>query len=1069
MANNSSALEQLKIFLNELFQFDSQDLDFGVYKILHYKRKEIKNFIDKLLVDKVKGQLQTLSEEESSKINEDLNEIENSTAIKKWLEAKSNKDETRLTIYEEDYKEEIRQYKTLKTKATESAVSVETENHIYNNLTLFFSRYYDKGDFISKRRFGKNEKYMVPYNGEETHFYWANHDQYYIKSSETFQQYAFKISTPQDNMVVNFKLTSAQVEQGNVKADEPNFFILSEKEAEIGDTETNFFFEYRPLTDEEKKTFKGNNKQDILDERAFETLKSKCGKQVNLVKLWETDKDDKAFLQKKINHYTRKNKYDFFIHKNLKGFLQRELDYYIKSELINVDDLYVTEVDSYFDRLKHNVKSIKVFKNIADTIIEFVSQIEDFQKKLWEKKKFVLSTEWVITIDRLVEYIGEEAAKPILEEVIKNKKQIDEWKVLFGEEIFDDWNKLSLSELVRLDKNKQSELDFSPETNSAKEWMKLPIDTVHFSKEFKLELLNKLSLKVTIEAKADGLAFYSDNFHGLSLLQGKYSKKVQTIYIDPPYNTDASAILYKNNYKASSFASLMDERLKVAQDLLKKTGIICVAIDDEEVLTLRQILNSIFIKQLGIATVRSNPAGRKTKGKFAPAHEYALFYGNDIDAIPSALDISEKRLQRYPQFDNKGNFAWANFIRSGNNDRREDRPKLYYPIFVSDKNKLRVPDIIWSDEIGEYILQEEPKKSETVVYPVLRNGNKSIEKNWQRGHKRFMTELEEYRVRRPNDDLISIDFKTRMDEGSLPITWWEMKEYASANYGAAEMKAIFGENPFDFPKARKLVEDCIKTSGGCQPESIIIDFFPGSGTTFHATQKLNRTEKTSTKTLLIEQGGYFYTIIIPRIKKIAYTFDWKDGKPKNDGMNGLGVFFKYQRLEQYEEALENIAFTANKEAQQQALAFDQYIPKYMLEFETKNSQTLVNTAAMKDPWDYKLKVWDGFTYDTEQAVDLVETFNYLIGLHMQKCITKELNGTKYQFIYGYNNANKDILAVWRSVKDWKLEDYTKDREVLSKELENYSFDILYVNEQAHLPEKYTYQPIEEVFKNKMLP
>jgi adenine-specific DNA-methyltransferase len=64
----------------------------------------------------------------------------------------------------------------------------------------------------------------------------------------------------------------------------------------------------------------------------------------------------------------------------------------------------------------------------------------------------------------------------------------------------------------------------------------------------------------------------------------------------------------------------------------------------------------------------------------------------------------------------------------------------------------------------------------------------------------------------------------------------------------------------------------------------------------------------------------------------------------------------------------------------------------MLEFETKNSQTLVNTAAMKDPWDYKLKVWDGFTYDTEQAVDLVETFNYLIGLHMQKCITKEING-----------------------------------------------------------------------------
>jgi adenine-specific DNA-methyltransferase len=66
----------------------------------------------------------------------------------------------------------------------------------------------------------------------------------------------------------------------------------------------------------------------------------------------------------------------------------------------------------------------------------------------------------------------------------------------------------------------------------------------------------------------------------------------------------------------------------------------------------------------------------------------------------------------------------------------------------------------------------------------------------------------------------------------------------------------------------------------------------------------------------------------------------------------------------------------------------------LFQFETRDSQTLVNTQAMKDPWDYRLKVWDGFTYDTEQAVDLVETFNYLIGLHMQKCITKEIGRPK---------------------------------------------------------------------------
>lgn len=120
---------------------------------------------------------------------------------------------------------------------------------------------------------------------------------------------------------------------------------------------------------------------------------------------------------------------------------------------------------------------------------------------------------------------------------------------------------------------------------------------------------------------------------------------------------------------------------------------------------------------------------------------------------------------------------------------------------------------------------------------------------------------------------------------------------------------------------------------------------------------------------------------------------------------------------------------------------------------------------MKDPWDYKLKVWDGFTYDTQKAVDLVETFNYLIGLHMQKCITKEINKKKYQFIYGNNNANKNILVIWRSVKEWELEDYKADATALKKELKAFNYDLLYINDQADIE---GYQPIEEVFKNKML-
>jgi adenine-specific DNA-methyltransferase len=244
-----------------------------------------------------------------------------------------------------------------------------------------------------------------------------------------------------------------------------------------------------------------------------------------------------------------------------------------------------------------------------------------------------------------------------------------------------------------------------------------------------------------------------------------------------------------------------------------------------------------------------------------------------------------------------------------------------------------------------------------------------------------------------------------------------------------------------------------------------VDFFPGSGTTFDAVLRLNRADGQRRKCILIEQGEYVHSIILPRIKKIAYTFDWKDGRPKNGTMNGLGVFFKYQRLEQYEESLENIAFTKDEATVQTALELDVYMPKYFLNFETQGSRTLVNVEDLFDPWNYTLRVWDGFTYDAEQAVDIPETFNYLIGLHMQQCITREIGGKRYQFVRGANNDNKRVLVVWRNVKAWGLEDYKIDSQVLKAELPGFQYDLLYINGQAHFE---GYLPVEEVFKNRMV-
>jgi len=158
MPAENKALEELKNFLNKLFQFESQELDFGIYKILHYKKAEIKRFVNELLVDRAKEQLQTLSSKEAQDAEKELAELAESETIKGWLAAKATNDTNRLEIYEADFKKVIHQYKTVERIVQAARAQNNAENVIYNHLSLFFSRYYDKGDFISKRRFGKERK-----------------------------------------------------------------------------------------------------------------------------------------------------------------------------------------------------------------------------------------------------------------------------------------------------------------------------------------------------------------------------------------------------------------------------------------------------------------------------------------------------------------------------------------------------------------------------------------------------------------------------------------------------------------------------------------------------------------------------------------------------------------------------------------------------------------------------------------------------------------------------------------------------------------------------------------------
>jgi adenine-specific DNA-methyltransferase len=156
-----------------------------------------------------------------------------------------------------------------------------------------------------------------------------------------------------------------------------------------------------------------------------------------------------------------------------------------------------------------------------------------------------------------------------------------------------------------------------------------------------------------------------------------YRQKVKCIYIDPPYNAEATKILYKNEYEHSSWMSLMYDRLLLSRQLLAPDGIICVTIDDYELHRLVSLLDSIFsaARKLAVVVIRNNPSGRSTVTGFSINHEYALFYSStDLYSI-GRLPHTDGQIERYDEIDEKGRrFEWENFRKSSSGSRRADRP-----------------------------------------------------------------------------------------------------------------------------------------------------------------------------------------------------------------------------------------------------------------------------------------------------------------------------------------------------------------------------------------------------------
>jgi len=1012
------SLQKFQNLLKKLFQFEASDLDFGIYRILNYRRDKIEKFIEEDLKEKVenafkkhKGERLTEIDQRYEKKKQEVIQFFGPHAFTSTGELKEEFKNTPLG----------RDFLSLKVQKEEAKTIDEIKLQVFNDLYNFFSRYYEEGDFVPNYRYSiKGHKYAIPYNGEEVKLYWANSDQYYTKTGLLFRDYTFKTN---DYKII-FRIISAKEELASNKATKERFFILDDENPITVENKTLIIrFQYRELTEKEVKHYDvegGSNlaKQEKINQKCYEEILKEI-KDIALKDLLTQVKNEKPLLLYQLNRFTAKNTKDYFIHKNLKKFLSEQLDYFIKAEVFDIETL---EKEKFLDK---HITRAKVVREIGEDIIDFLSQIEDFQKRLWEKKKFVLKTEYVITTDRVPE--------EFYDEIWENEKQKEEWKNL-GFEL--------------------------PNSKQELKYKKLPVDTKYFSLEFKERFLEKLTENANLEDLLDGLLIKSENWQALNLLLEKYKEKIQTIYIDPPYNTGSDEFLYRDRYQHSSWLTMMENRLSLARELMREDGVIFISIGDtlksqiriNSTSHLQFLCNYLFDENNFIAVFvrKSGIAPRQDIKHIANSHDYVLCYAKNIERANinrKPADVS--RLKYQDEYINERGKFDLNQLDRGSIQYSES---LDYPIIIEPGQIIEIFDgnsfqRIPSPERIEVWPGGDPKdkrwifrwSQEKVKYGI-ENGFIVFRKNkngkWKVYYKEYELVDNENKPRErtnPYDTLI-LDFPNET--------------------GTSEIENLFGKRVFEYPKPSNLIKHLLEI--GSDRNSTICDFFAGSGTTAHAVMKLNKEDGGKRKFILVEMANYFDTVIIPRIKKVAYSFNWKDGMPQDT--DGIGGFFKYQILEQYEDTLDNIELKENQKAME--LFKDDYLLKYFLDFETRENPSLLNIDSLKSPFSYKLKVnLEEVGEPQEVVVDIPETFNYLLGLNVKK-IKARNNGRKYLFILG-EKQGKDFAIVWREYDDrWSDKDYKKDKEFIINELKPWAPHVVYVNEQNILTPKLGEQIVE---------
>lgn len=561
---------------------------------------------------------------------------------------------------------------------------------------------------------------------------------------------------------------------------------------------------------------------------------------------------DENQLKQVFNTFLKQNIAHLFVHKNPRRFLREQFDNWLHQ--------YVLSSGLSYERYQR----IYVLREVAYEIIDFISRFEDEIRKMVEKIKFVLGTYYLIGLDRINNM-------EIIERILNHKnmdKQIEYWRLLgLVDENFD-------KEHIIVE-------DIFGKRLSEK-YAVLPIDT-RFFKDLEHDILSQFD---NLDESLDGVLIKGENLQALNTILKKYMKRVALIYIDPPYNTGNDDFAYIDSFESSVWLSMMYNRLELAKKFLRPDGLIFVSIDDNELANLIHIMDELF-NRVAVITWKKLYGGKNNAKNFSKETEYILCYSNASSNVQLIKDIHvPEKENRYKYVDERGRFLYQHLCAKSGNERNR-----YQHTFANG--------VVWEAPPGSY-----PRFSKQRLIQLEQEG----------------------RIIFPGDTLTTVDGKKVKYDGKAPVfklylhevgpgkkvsNFWDGKDVGYNAETTKEFEDMFGPNGREIknninPKPISLMKHIIDIS--TEHNSIVFDFFAGSGTTAVAVIRYNQEHNTNLKFLLVEMAEYFDSVIVPRIIKTGYATEWKDGKPEK--VASKGIFVKCYTLEQFTDTLSKVEYSS---------------------------------------------------------------------------------------------------------------------------------------------------------------